>query len=232
MEMTTFTAETTPAQVVKIFPMASDLFKENRIDFCCGGDKPLGEIFQAQILDGAAILTDLNVKYTKWADDGHVAKDWDTVPLPEIIDHIVHHHHAYLYENLSGLGELVLKIFRVHGADHPHLKDLHRLYNAFRMEMEEHSLKEEQEVFPLILEYVEHPNAALLEEIRIANGGLEDEHDAAGDLLKEMRKVTDGFTLPKGACNSYRITYDRLRDLEEETFQHVHLENNVLFKRL
>lgn len=230
--MARFTAESTPAEVVNIFPAASDLFKEKRIDFCCGGDKPLQDTFQKQSLDAEAILTELNNKYTNWTYEGHKAKDWNAVPLVEIIEHIVHHHHAYLYENLPGLGELVLKVFRIHGGDHPHLKDLHRLYSVFRSEMEEHSLKEEQEVFPLILKYVKNPNVELLKEIRIANGELEDEHNAVGDILKEMRKVTNGFTLPEGACNSYRITYARLKDLEEETFQHVHLENNVLFKRL
>lgn len=230
--MQTFTAKRTPAEIVKVFPKASDLFKEKQIDFCCGGDQPLEESFLNIGLDGQAILNELNAQYQNWAAEGNQAKDWDTVPLSEIIDHIVYHHHAYVKEELAPLGEFVTKIFRVHGMDHPHLKELQRLYTAFRLEMEEHSLKEEQAVFPLIKQYEENPNDELLEEIRMANGDLETEHDACGDLLKEMRAITNGFEPPANACGSYRITYARLKELEEETFQHVHLENNVLFKRL
>ncbi len=230
--MQTFTADHTPADIVKAFPKASDLFKENKIDFCCGGDKPLEESFEQNAIDGDTILSVLNDAYHTWKEDGNKAKDWDTVPLSELIDHIVDHHHAFLKEELAPLGEFVTKIFRVHGADQPHLKELYRLYHEFRMEMEEHSFKEEQEVFPLIKEYEQNPSEALLEKIRIANGGLEEEHDAAGDLLKQIRVVTNSYEPPLHACGSYRITYARLKDLEAETFQHVHLENNVLFKRL
>jgi len=230
--MTTFTAASTPADIVKLFPNASDLFKEKQIDFCCGGDKPLQETFQQQELDGVAILNELNTTYEQWTAEGHVAKDWNEESLTDIIDHIVHRHHAYLYRELPVVQEYVTKIYRVHGMDHPHLKELQRLYNEFRLEMEEHSLKEEREVFPLIKQYEKNPNDVLLEEIRIANGGLEDEHDVSGNLLKEMRKLTNGYELPEGACNTYSMTYERLKEMEEETFQHVHLENNILFKRL
>jgi len=230
--MSSFTAENTPAYIVKMYPQASDLFKVHMIDFCCGGDKPLQETFEEKQMDGEAILSELNANYEKWQQAGNEVKDWDAVPLDELVDHIVYHHHAYLKEELPALGEFVTKIFRVHGGQHPHLKDLHRVYNEFRVEMEEHTIKEESEVFPLIKEYVANPSDELLEKIRVANGGLEDEHDAAGDLLKKMRVITNGFETPPGACGSYHITYDRLAELETDTFQHVHLENNILFKRL
>lgn len=227
-----FTQADTPAQIVNVFPKASDLFKIERIDFCCGGDVPLQKTFNDKAIDGEAILKQLNQDYTDWQASGHEAKDWSTVPLSEIIDHIVYQHHAYLQENLSPIGEFVNKILRVHGMHHPELKDLHRLYHAFKLEMEQHSIKEEQEVFPLIKKYESQPNEALLEKIRTANGGLEDEHDEAGNLLKAMRDVTNDFEPPVDACGTYRLTFSRLAELEEETFQHVHLENNILFKRL
>jgi len=227
-----FTAQNTPAYIVKMYPKASDIFKVNRIDFCCGGDKILEDQFAEQGVDGEAILAQLNAEYDQWQKAGNEAKDWDTVPLDELVDHITYHHHAYLKEELPALGEFVTKIYRVHGVDHPHLKDLYRVYNEFKMEMEEHTIKEENEVFPLIKEYVNNPSDELLEKIRIANGDLEEEHDVTGDLLKKMREITNGFQTPPNACGSYHITYDRLAELETDTFQHVHLENNVLFKRL
>lgn len=230
--MQAFKATHTPAEIVRQFPKASDFFREHQIDFCCGGDKPLEQTFLEGALDSENILYVLNEAYRYWTDEGHKAKDWDEVSLSEIIDHIVHHHHTYLYDVLPGLGDLVAKIFRVHGAEDAYLKDLNRAFNAFRMEMDLHSMKEEQEVFPLIKKYEKEPSDELLDQIRIANGGLEDEHDYIGTILKEMRQVTNGYSLPTGACNSYRITYERLEELEQETFDHVHLENNILFKRL
>ncbi|QKY68894.1 iron-sulfur cluster repair di-iron protein [Lentibacillus sp. CBA3610] len=230
--MTQFTAEHTPADIVKVFPKASDLFKKRRIDFCCGGDRPLRDVFKERNIDEASVMTELNQTYQNWQKEDHEVVDWDAKPLTDVMDHIVHQHHAYLNEELPALGKFVSKIFRVHGGNHPHLKELHRLYNDFKVDMEEHTVNEEEEVFPLIQEYEQNPSEGLLERIREANGGLEDDHDASGDLLKRMRDITNGFQPPRDACNSYRITYARLAELESDTFQHIHLENHVLFKRL
>lgn len=231
--MKEFTIEHTPAEIVKIFPKASDLFKVKQIDYCCGGDKPLSEVFsENEALDKDQILNELNRAYEDWSKEDHKLIDWDTVPLSQLVDHIMQTHHNYLYDELPALGEFVTKIFRVHGSSDTHLKELHRLYNEFKLEMEEHSVKEDQEVFPLIKEYDQNPSPELLQKIRVANGELEEEHDAVGELLKRMRVITDGFTPPPHACGSYRITYARLAEMEDNTFQHVHLENNILFKQL
>ncbi len=229
--MQTFTAESKPADIIKVYPKASDLFKAHRIDFCCGGDKALQESFDEKGLNGEEILSTLNSTYEEWSKEDNNVVDWDQVPVPELIDHIIYHHHAYLRQELPALREFVTRVFQRHGMDQPHLRDLYRLYNEFQMEMEEHSLKEEAEVFPLMKEYSDNPSQELLEKIKLANGNLEDEHNVAGDLLKKMRTITNGFEPPLHACGTYRVAYARLEELEEETFQHVHLENNVLFKK-
>ena len=230
--MSIFKAEDKPAEIIKIYPKASDLFKTHKIDFCCGGDKPLYESFEAKELNGQEILSELNEAYDKWSEEDNKVINWDQMPLPDLVDHIVYHHHAYLKEELPKLREFVTRVFQRHGMDQPHLKDLYRLFNEFQMEMEEHSMKEEAEVFPLIKEYVENPSTELLEKIRIANGDLEEEHNVVGELLKKMRIITNDFEAPIHACGTYRVTYARLEELESETSQHIHLENNVLFKRL
>ncbi|MCC2249380.1 iron-sulfur cluster repair di-iron protein [Virgibacillus sp. AGTR] len=229
--MNTFTKDHTPAHIVKMFSKASDLFKEHQIDFCCNGDRPLKEAFAQNNLDGDAILKELNTNYQGWqANDSTV--DWGTFSISELVDHIVHTHHAYLLEELPALGEFVTKVFRRHGADQPHLIELHRLYNHFKVEMEEHTLKEENELFPLLKEYELNPNEKLLQQIYETIHKLEKEHDVVGEDLKEMRAITDGYQPPVNACGTYQITYARLAELEDDTFQHVHLENNILFKRI
>lgn len=230
--MTQFTANHTPAQIVKMFPKASDLFKVRRIDFCCGGDRRLADTFRDKNIDGSPVLNELNASYEEWCKEDHTVTDWDSMPPTQLVDHIVQHHHGYLNEELPALGPFVTKILRVHGANHPHLKELHRFFNDFKAEMEEHMIQEESEVFPLIKEYEHNPSEALRNKIHEANGGLEDEHESAGNLLKQMREITDGFEPPKDACTSYRITYARLAQMESDTYQHVHLENNILFKNL
>ncbi len=57
----------------------------------------------------------------------------------------------------------------------------------------------------------------------------EDEHDKAGDILKELEKITRDFKAPEDACTSYRLTYDKIHSLEKDLFIHIYKENSVLF---
>src|SRR5699024_1603942 len=165
--MHTFTAQDKPADIVKIFPKASDLFKQRRIDFCCNGNKPLADVFLDENYDGHIVLDELNQAYADWKKEDHEITDWDSMSYGELVDHyelsdwgsmcylelvyhIVHKLHAFLNEELPALDEFVTKVFRVHGSSYAHLKELHRLYNAFKTEMEGHMVSEESDVFPLI----------------------------------------------------------------------------------
>ena len=93
------------------------------------------------------------------------------------------------------------------------------------------NFKEEEIEFPLMKEDEKEENFANREKIREIIKELKEEHDAAGELLRQLRKVTNDYELPADACNSYRIAYGKLEELENDIFQHVHLENNILFPR-
>jgi len=57
------------------------------------------------------------------------------------------------------------------------------------------------------------------------------EHDAAGEILRNIRKLSSGFLVPPDACTSFQTLYQALEALEHDLHQHIHLENNVLFPR-
>jgi regulator of cell morphogenesis and NO signaling len=54
-------------------------------------------------------------------------------------------------------------------------------------------------------------------------------HDRAGELLAQLRRHTDGYSVPDDACASFRMLYQGLEQLEADTHLHVHKENNLLF---
>ena len=43
--------------------------------------------------------------------------------------------------------------------------------------------------------------------------------------------LTNGYTAPEDACNSYRLVLQQLKAFEEALHQHIHLENNIVFPR-
>ncbi|WP_379131847.1 iron-sulfur cluster repair di-iron protein [Paenibacillus sp. sgz500958] len=225
-----FHSEALVRDIVLQFPKSADYFKANKIDFCCGGAKPLGEAIIERGLEQDAVLSDLY----KLLEEYPVLEEemvWNSAPSAELINHIVNKHHRYLREELPLIGQNVTKVFRVHGEDSPHLAELYKLFHLLKEELLEHTAKEEETEFPKILNYMASPSEEALADLRAGLTDLEGEHDAAGDILKQIRKITDDFTPPAHACTTYRLTYARLEELEGMTFEHVHLENNILFPR-
>ena len=228
-----FHASDTLGTVVTKFPNAATIFQGFGIDFCCGGARTLEEAVSEKELSLEGFMITLNDAWSEQLNQDLQITDWAKASLTELVDHILQHHHAYLHQNLPEIGELTTKILRVHGANHGDvLSRLHRQFHFFKMEMEEHLIKEETIVFPLIKQYEETHSTNLLEEANQAIENLEKEHEQAGALLKAMREITNDYELPADACRTYTRTFQLLEEMESDTFLHVHLENNIVFPRL
>jgi regulator of cell morphogenesis and NO signaling len=153
--------------------------------------------------------------------------------LAELVDHIVGTHHAYLHEELPRIDALTLKVASVHGQANPSLHNVRECFVECREELEAHMIKEEHVLFPMIRE-LEAPTCCACGTRRSISGPIrmmEAEHDSAGDALERMHALTDGYTPPEDACNTYRAMLDALATFERDMHEHVHKENNVLFPR-
>ena len=231
--LNTFTESDKLGDIVVKFPQASEIFKRHGIDFCCGGDQLLTEAVAEHSANEGLILAELNQSYTEAQAKGVQIIDWSSVPMQELIHHVVNTHHAYLQQTFPWLAERITKILRVHGKNHSALlSQVHRLFSSLRMDMDEHMIKEEEFVFPQIVEYENSPSLDKLEAVILAVQELDAEHDHTGDIVKELRKVTDNYALPEDACGTFTRVYEELQQLESDIFQHIHLENNVLFVHL
>lgn len=227
----TFNETSIIGDIVTKFPKAGDFFKTYRIDFCCGGNRPLIDAINERNLSSEEVLAKLNLLYqeTKALNESRIS--WESASNGELIDFIINKHHRFLNEELPQLSPYVTKVLRVHGADQPHLAKIHRLFHELKTELEQHLIKEETEDFPLILALEDNPTDENYAKLNAVVNELENEHSHAGNILKELREVTNDFTPPLGACGTYRLVYQRLEALEADLFDHIHLENNILFRR-
>ncbi|WP_303984318.1 iron-sulfur cluster repair di-iron protein [Niallia circulans] len=225
-----FTEETKTGDIIIKFPAASKLFKEYKIDFCCGGNRPIGEAIKSLHLEDKDLVKVLNIMYEQMQTTEEI--DWMNMPLTDLVRYIIDHYHANTRDLLEELDGFVSKVYRVHGARDLHLKDVYTQFYLLKDELEQHLLGEEQRIFPQVIEYEASREAEILEAARAEISILEEEHEGAGEILKKIRQATNDYELPLHACNTYRLTYLKLEELESLTFDHIHLENNVLFRRL
>ena len=218
-------------EIVNAFPKAADIFKDYKIDFCCGGHRPLSEAIEEQKVNEAELIEKLNSVYESY-EIGLKDKNFAEAETDEIIEQILNKHHAYLWSELPNIGKLSTTILRVHGSHHPELSKVHRLFNTLKMELEDHLTKEETIQYPAIKKYEESKSLDDLYKAVDIIDDLETEHTGAGDILKELRVVTNDYSIPEDVCQTFELTYKKLQELEEDLFQHIHLENNILFPRL
>lgn len=228
--MSKFQSSQSIGEIVTIMPKASDIFKEYQIDFCCGGHRPLIDAIRKQNLEEELIINRLNNTYDEMKEQLH-SVDFYSMKSSLLIDYVVNTHHSYLGITLPEISELTLTLLRVHGGNHKEMFDIHRLYHQLKAELEQHLLKEELVLFPMIKTYEENPSEGLLKQISETLQETEAEHEGAGDILKELRRITDDYTVPADGCKTYERTFHKLEELEGDLFQHIHLENNILFLR-
>lgn len=218
----TITADRTVGQLAVEHPLATRVFARHRIDFCCGGGKPLSEACAARNLDTEVILAEIEKELTR---NDVTTQRWDEAPLKDLIEFILFNFHRPLDEELPRIEAMASKVFNVHHEKAEEmLADILATFRGLKAELEQHMAKEEQILFPMI---VQGQGAMAGGPISV----MEHEHESAGAALAHMRKITNDYEVPEGACNTWRALWHGLAALEESLHQHIHLENNILFPR-
>lgn len=215
----------TLAAIIDANPEAARILEHHQLDYCCGGQRTLEQACAERGLDPAEIRAELDAAPT--AGEGA----WTAMGPARLVDHLETTHHRYLHEELPRLAALAHKVVGVHGDRHPELRRVTSTFTELRADLEPHLLKEERVLFPMIRELAGATTAPSFH-----CGSLDNpvrmmllEHDRAGELLAELRDLTDGYQPPADGCASYQALYRGLEELEADTHLHVHKENNVLF---
>jgi regulator of cell morphogenesis and NO signaling len=216
-------------------PNATREFEKLGIDYCCGGNRTLGEACADAKISVDEALGRLEKSMTVTVPGGE--QDWQNQPLADLIAHITSTHHVFVREECPRIEALAAKVVGVHGGNHPELVQLQAVFSALAEELSVHLMKEEQILFPYVIRLEESYVAGeaappamfgtVVNPIRM----MMQEHDGAGEALRTLRAVTNDYSTPDDACVSYRTLYSALQGFEADLHQHIHLENNILFPR-
>ena len=209
-----------------------EVFEKLRIDFCCGGDISLEEACKRQKVNAPEVLASIQKLI------GSTPTDNDRIhslPLDQLIDHIMKVHHSYVLESIPVLQRYLNKITNVHGTNHPELAVVEDSFNQAATNLLQHMEKEEQILFPAIkemlaaktggTEYTGSHCGTVLSPISV----MKQEHEAEGDRFEQMSVLTNNYTIPADACNTFSYSYQKLQEFEQDLHRHIHLENNILF---
>lgn len=210
----------TLGQVATAHPASTLVFLRYHLDFCCGGGQKLSDACRDAGLDPKKIAAQIEAEGAT-----RPVERWDTKPLPELIDFILATYHAPLRIDLPALLEAARKIERVHRQKPTCPHGLASLLERVSEELEDHMVKEEQVLFPVI--HAGRRGPALQMPVRM----MMQDHDDHGLNLRRLRELATDYVPPPEACATWRALYAGLAKLEADLMEHIHLENNVLFPR-
>lgn len=225
-------AHITLKNIVTSNPSSYKILEKYRFDYCCGGNKTLEEACREQSLDLKQIVTEIEANNTLESDI-----DVDKLSLIDLVDHIENTHHVFMKEEIPQILTLLEKVVNRHNT-----QDLKKLQNIFQTLVDDitlHLQKEENILFPAIRELDktgEIKNFACVDKTNnpLATIGnpinqMEEEHEAAGKLLKEINSIIDKDDFIH--CTSLEILFNKLKGLETDLHRHIHKENYILFPK-
>ncbi|MFZ9387937.1 MAG: DUF542 domain-containing protein [Chitinophagaceae bacterium] len=228
--------EVSVAEIVSGDYRTADVFRKYSIEYCCGGKFSLRIACQMNGVDEEMLVRELeeatqeiNVSNTLNFNEWHI--DFLT-------DYIVNVHHDYLRKALPQLLDYVNRFADGHRSKYGYLDELQKTVVQLHRMFMPHLQQEEEIIFPYIRQighayYSRESYASLL--VRTLRKPVEqimaNEHETTYRLIQRLRELTDNYTTPPNSCLSHRVTFAKMKEVDNDLVQHLRLENEILFPR-
>lgn len=210
----------------------AEVFKKYNLEFCCDGNKSLSESCADAGVSEKEVQEALDQAAKAGTSSGHNYSGWE---LDFLADYIVNVHHKYVKDSVQMFMDLSKKIATVHGDSHPELYKIKEHLDDLLVDMIAHQKEEETVVFPFIRQIVtaEKNNEALANKKSIEEPVkmMLDEHKAVAEHVHAIEDLSKKYQVPSDGCDSYRLYFHKLKELDDDLHLHIHLENNVLFPK-
>jgi regulator of cell morphogenesis and NO signaling len=212
-------------------PLTTRVFEEYKIDFCCGGRRPLSEACEKAGADEKEVAA----KLAELIEGPRSDNDPERLRVPELVNYIIDKHHEFSRTEMLRLAGLAEKVAWKHSENHPELNELKEAFALLTNDLVGHMRKEEMMLFPYIHDLVRAKARSIVPLVPVFGTidhpirMMQFEHEEAGSILEKMRELTNDYAVPDDACPSFNALYVGIEALEKDLHQHIHLENNVLF---
>ena len=211
------------------------VFKKRGIDYSCEGLKTVKEACEQLGLSEVEIEEELKNTPTPTGTQPMDFQNWESGFLCK---YLIQLHHQYVKTQTGFIQELGQKVARANITKYPEIDEIVEVFVKAGTLLEQNSTKQERAFFPYIISLSDaHKNGS---HIKAADFGklsapillMETEHKAVSQCFYEIKKLTNGYTLPAYPSNAHSIFFKMLGEYEDDLHFHLHLENNILFPKV
>jgi regulator of cell morphogenesis and NO signaling len=226
-------AKQTVAEIANRQPSTIEVFEHLGIQYCCHGEETLEAACGHLGLSVHGVLSELN----RVANANNTTKSpWADPILEALMGNLLRTRTVLVQQDLPRIQQLAHTVSSCHLPEHPNAIHIAHLAESLDQQVTSHFTEEAQILFPKIRElelaYVGSSSATVhLDSVGNDLAHMTHEHGAVGDLLSRIQDATEDYNAPAATCPSYLELCEKLKRLDGEIRQEVHLENNVLFDR-
>jgi regulator of cell morphogenesis and NO signaling len=158
-------------------------------------------------------------------------QDWSQTSAGNIVQRLLREHRRWRSKDFPLIAHLFDEAQSA-GSEQPAcLAPLRSAFHRLCAEMEGHMSREEQILFPAILEAPTQTAVKGFGSIRNPVAMVEQEHDWEAERLEKMREIAQGYQLSEHADEKLRLLFRELEALEAAMHAHTRLESSILFAR-
>ncbi|MBA2498270.1 MAG: DUF542 domain-containing protein [Chitinophagaceae bacterium] len=214
----------------------ADIFQRFGIDFCCGGKLPLNIVCRNKAVDLEELKKALNeVSLTHFLSSTNAYNEWS---IDFMLDFIVNVHHDYLRKTLPVIEKYITVFASGHSRKFPFLAELESEFYKLGAVMLPKLQEEEDIIFPYIRQIAHayqnmEPYARLL--VKTLRKPLDTlmfhNQEFTSHTFSEVRRLTNNYSITTDSCTTQQVLYKKIEELEMDLFQHIFLENNILYPK-
>ncbi len=212
----------------------SKVFFHYGIDYCCNGTITLAEAIKDLEVDMNTVINELK----KHLSDNLPSEENMHLMMPdELIEIIKDKHHGYLHLNLPLIHESGQIAVRENPKEAKVLVDLLSAFVELRDSLNKNIFKEDNIIFPYILNITEaykndlKIDIAPFRKITNALNFMELENNKTHMLMSKIRTLSNNYLAEPSSSKICKLFYSKLKEMEEEIYIHLYIQNHTLFPK-
>ncbi|MRT94492.1 hypothetical protein [Ancylomarina sp. 16SWW S1-10-2] len=199
------------------------------------GDKTVKEICEETQVDLNFFLQLVNTYHDK---DYFPKEELQSIPSKDLVAYLKMTHSCYLNDKLSEIEDLIVALQHTESEDKKYILLIKDFYEAYKNEMTEHIIHEEEVVFPYVLAVEEicktgvisEKNQKIYDSFSILK--YQDVHDDVEEKLMDLRIIMIKYLTPPLDASLYHKIIQTLFILEQDLSYHSRIENKVLIPKI
>lgn len=206
-----------------------EIFKKYGLDFSCDSKKTVKEACSEKELDVTLIEQEL-----QQADKNPIklTMPYDEWNLDFFVDYIVNTHHRFIRKNLPAILTYAQSVSDVHSNKNPELIEINTITKLINDTLIANIEEQETVLFPKIKALViRNIHSSKTESLQNSIDASKNKDLLVAESFEKIKKLSNNYTLPTDACESYIALYRLLHEMEVDLSLHNYLEHNILFSK-